>query len=179
LVARVRLGDEGAFHSLFEAYYTALCDFAQTYLHSPELAEELVQTVFLRIWEHRVRWEPTTSVRAYLFAACRNQALGVLKHERIVLRAAQRARSEEVVLGSGGAAPLPDEAVQAAELARALGSAVDALPERRRLVVICRWRHQLSYAEIAQVLGISVKTVEVQMGRALASLRKQLARFER
>jgi len=97
LVARVRLGDEGAFQSLFEAYYATLCDFAQSYLHSPELAEELVQTVFLRIWEHRVRWEPTTGVRAYLFAACHNQALGVLKHERIVLRAAQRARSEEVV----------------------------------------------------------------------------------
>ena len=61
LVARVRLGDEGAFQSLFETYYATLCDFAQSYLHSPELAEELVQTVFLRIWEHRVRWEPTTS----------------------------------------------------------------------------------------------------------------------
>jgi RNA polymerase sigma-70 factor (ECF subfamily) len=46
-------------------------------------------------------------------------------------------------------------------------------------VVICRWRHQLSYAEIAQVLGISVKTVEAQMGRALATLRTQLARLER
>jgi RNA polymerase sigma-70 factor (ECF subfamily) len=96
-----------------------------------------------------------------------------------VLRAAERARSEQVALGAGRAGPLPDEAVQAAELARALGAAVDALPERRRLVVICRWRHQLSYAEIAQVLGISVKTVEVQMGRALAALRTQLARLER
>ena len=55
--------------------------------------------------------------------------------------------------------------------------AVLALPERRRMVVVLRWRHQMSYAEIASVLGISVKTVEVQMGRALASLRKQLGHF--
>jgi hypothetical protein len=54
LVARVRLGDEDAFQSLFETYYATLCDFAQSYVHSPALAEELVQTVFLRIWEHRV-----------------------------------------------------------------------------------------------------------------------------
>jgi RNA polymerase sigma-70 factor (ECF subfamily) len=124
LVVRVRLGDEGAFQSLFETYYTTLCDFVHSYLHSPESAEELVQIVFLRIWEHRPSWEPTTSVRAYLFEACRNQALGVLKHERIVVRTAQRALSEELALGSGGAAPLPDEELQAAKLAAVLQAAV-------------------------------------------------------
>ena len=54
-----------------------------------------------------------------------------------------------------------------------------ALPERRRMVVVLRWQHQMSHTEIANVLGISVKTVEVQMGRALASLRKQLGHFNR
>ena len=83
-MARVRLGEESAFESLFEAYYASLCDFVQSFLHSAESAEEVVQTVFLRIWEQRATWEPTTGVRAYLFAACRNQALGILKHERVV-----------------------------------------------------------------------------------------------
>src|SRR6266566_1881386 len=174
-VARIRLADEGAFKSLFQAYYASLCAFVQSYVRSPDLAEELVQTVFLQIWQHRATWEPTTGARAYLFAACRNQALGALRHERVVARAAQRATREEITLGAAAARMGPDEEVQASELAAALREAVDRLPERRRIVVILRWQQQMSYAEIAGVLGISVKTVEVQMGRALAFFRQQLA----
>ena len=177
-VARVRLGDERAVESLFEAYYPALCDFVQSYLGSPDSAEDVVQTVFLRIWEHRATWEPVSGVRAYLFAACRNRALGALKHDRVVARSAARVTSEQVAWVSGRG-DLPDEAVQAVELAQALRAAVDRLPERRRTVVILRWQHQMSYAEIACVLGISVKTVEVHIGRALAFLRKHLVHLQR
>jgi RNA polymerase sigma-70 factor, ECF subfamily len=178
-VARVRLGDELAVASLFEAYYPALCDFVRSYLRSPESAEDVVQTVFLRIWEHRATWQPTNGVRAYLFAACRNRALGALKHDRVVARSAARVTSELVAGASGRGDPAPDEAALALELARALRVAVDALSERRRTVVILRWQHQMSYAEIASVLGISVKTVEVHIGRALASLRKHLVHLRR
>ncbi|HEV2751544.1 MAG TPA: RNA polymerase sigma-70 factor [Gemmatimonadales bacterium] len=178
-VARIRLGDEGAFESLFHAYYARLCDFAQSYVRSPDVAEELVQTVFLRIWEHRATWEPITGARAYLFAACRNQALGLLKHQRVVARVARRATREGIPLGIAAARVGPDDALQASELARVLRDAVDKLPERRRLVVILRWQQQMSHAEIARVLGISVKTVEVQMGRAFAFFRRQLAHLRR
>jgi RNA polymerase sigma-70 factor (ECF subfamily) len=178
-VARVRLGDERAVESLFEAYYAALCDFVQSFLRSPDSAEDVVQTVFLRIWEHRATWQPTSGVRAYLFAACRNRALGALKHDRVVARSAARVTSELVACATGHGGMAPDEAVQAGELARALRSAVDALPERRRTVVILRWQHQMSYAEIACVLGISVKTVEVHLGRAFAFLRKHLVHLRR
>jgi RNA polymerase sigma-70 factor (family 1) len=178
-VARVRLGDERAVESLFEAYYPALCDFVQSYLHSPEAAEDVVQTVFLRIWEHRATWDPATGVRAYLFAACRNRALGALKHDRVVARTAARVTSELVVWAGGLGTLAADEAVQAGELARTLHAAVNTLPERRRTVVILRWQHQMSYAEIAAVLGISVKTVEVHVGRALAFLRKHLVHLQR
>jgi len=159
---------------LFHAYYAPLCDFVQSFVHSPDLAEELVQTVFLRIWEHRHTWEPRVGVRAYLFAACRNQALGVLKHERVIARVAQRAMREGIPLGIAVTQVGPEDELHASELADALREAVDRLPERRRLVVILRWQHQMSYAEIAQVLGISVKTVEVQLGRAFAFFRAQL-----
>ena len=173
-VGRIRLGDEGAFESLFQAYYAPLCDFVQSFVHSPDLAEELVQTVFVRIWEHRHTWEPRAGVRAYLFAACRNQALGVLKHERVVARVVQHASREGIPLGIAVTHVGPDDELHASELADALREAVDRLPERRRHVVILRWQHQMSYAEIAQVLGISVKTVEVQLGRAFAFFRAQL-----
>jgi len=174
-VARIRLADGDAFEALFHAYYARLCDFVQSYVRSPDLAEELVQTVFLRVWEHRATWEPTTGVRAYLFAACRNQALGAVKHERVVALVARRAICEDIALGIAAPPMGPDDALQATELTAVLREAVNRLPERRRIVVILRWQQQMSYAEIARVLGISVKTVEVQLGRALASFRRQLA----
>jgi len=176
-VARIRLADERAFESLFHAYYAALCDFVQSYVRSPDVAEELVQAVFLRIWEHRATWEPATGARAYLFAACRNQALGGLKHERVVARVARQATSEEIALGVAAPRMGADRELQASELTAAFRAAVSRLPERRRIVVILRWQHQMSHAEIARVLGISVKTVEVQIGRALAFFRQQLAHF--
>lgn len=174
-LSRIRLGDASAFESLFHAYYPALCDFVWSYVRSRDVAEELVQSVFLWIWEHRATWEPTGGVRAYLFAGCRNQALGVLKHERVVSRIARRAIQEGIPLGIAEARLAPDEELQAAQLRDAFREAIDLLPERRRLTVILRWQQQMSHAEIARVMGISVKTVEVQLGRALAFFRKRLA----
>jgi len=178
LAARVRAGDEAAFDQLFTANYPALCDFVVGYVHAPDIAEELVQNVFLRIWEHRARWDPVGGARAYLFAACRHQALDHLKHDRIVARLADRASQEQLIHGLGSPPMRPDEAIQAAELSRALRHAVEQLPERRRLVVVLRWQHQLSYQEIADVLEISVKGVKTQFARAIAALRKHFTSWQ-
>jgi RNA polymerase sigma-70 factor (ECF subfamily) len=175
-VERIRAGDESAFEALFTGYYTALCEFAQSYLHAPEASEELVQSIFLRIWEHRSEWQPE-GIRAYLFAACRNGARDYQQHQRIVKRFEDRSSVEDLPAGHGNPPARPDEEVQAVELEAAFRKAVQELPERRRLVVVLRWEHHLSHAEIASVLGISVKTVETQFGRAIATLRKGLARF--
>jgi RNA polymerase sigma-70 factor (ECF subfamily) len=174
---RIREGDEAVFEQLFKAYYRALCDFVYGYLRSRETAEEIVQTVFLRIWEKRESWEPVTGIRAYLFAACRNQALDHLRHRRIVDRT-MVAEGGIVSEESGPARPpRPDEAIHASELSDALRRAVDGLPERRRAVLVLRWQHHLSNLEIARTLGISVKGVEAHVTRALAGLRERLAAF--
>lgn len=171
---RIRAGDEAAFEELFKGYYRPLCDFVYGYLRSRETAEELVQTVFLRIWEKRENWEPVTGIRAYLFAACRNQALDHLRHRRIVDRVMVASHGTESEL-SGPARP--DEAIHAAELSEALRRAVGELPERRRAVLVLRWQHHLTNLEIARALGISVKGVEAHVTRALAGLRERLAAF--
>lgn len=163
----IRAGDEKAFEDLFKAYYRALCAFTNGYVHSPDTAEELVQTIFLRLWEKRESWEPVTGIRAYLFAACRNQALDHLKHRRVVDRVT-RAAGEMESQEAGSRQPVqPDEAMQATELQEVLRLAVDQLPERRRAVIVLRWQHHLSNLEIARALGISVKGVEAHVTRAL------------
>lgn len=177
LVERIAEGDERAFEQLFDAQYAALCDFAASYVRAPDIAEEIVQTVFLRIWERRRTWEPTGGVRAYLFTACRNAAFDYLSHESVVRRTEVTAASAGDVPALGYVPRAPDDAAMADELTNALRAAVEALPERQRAVMMLRWQHQLGPTEIARVLGITVKGVESHVLRALADLRQQLAKF--
>lgn len=170
LAARIRRGDERAFEAMFLEHYASLCEFVDTYVRAPDVAEEVVQAVFLRIWEGRESWDPKSGARAYLFAACRNQALDVLRHDQIVARSVQTAA--DLGVGQGSVPAAADAALEAAELGDRLRTVVAALPERRRLVVVLRWQHQLSNPEIARILGISVKGVEMQFSRALADLRR-------
>jgi RNA polymerase sigma-70 factor (ECF subfamily) len=172
LAARIRAGDEGAFEELFLDHYASLCRFVDSYVRAPDVAEEIVQAVFLRLWEQRRWWDPHGSPRAYLFASCRNQAVDALRHEQIVARSI--AESGELGIGSSSRPRLADAEIEAADLADKLRAVVAELPERRRLVVVLRWQHQLSNPEIARILGISVKGVEMQFSRALADLRRRL-----
>jgi RNA polymerase sigma-70 factor (ECF subfamily) len=177
VAARIRAGDEAAFEELFDLYCRPLCDFARGYVHCPDVAAEIVQDLFLRIWSHRSTWNVDQGIRPYLFMSCRNAALNHLKHEGVVTRVADRAKREHFIPALGEAPRRPDEESEASELAAAVRVAVHGLAERRRLVVILRWEHHLSHAEIAQILGISIRGVETQFARAMATLRERLATF--
>ena len=166
----IRAGDSSAFETLFRAYYAPLCSFAYRYLGARDLAEEIVQEVFLCIWERRESWNVRTSVRSYLLTAVRNAALSYLRHERVVRRREAEVRDfHEVVAAS------PEVRALEAETVVAVRQAIGRLPDRCRLVFTLHREQGLTYAEVAEVLGISPRTVEVHIGRALKSLRKGLA----
>jgi RNA polymerase sigma-70 factor (ECF subfamily) len=169
-VERVRTGDADAFEALFHEYHAPLCAFAYRYLGARDLAEEVVQEVFLLVWERRATWEIRTSIRSYLFTAVRNAALSYLRHERVV-------RNRETEVRDLFHAPARSEEAETVEpeTIAAVRQAVGRLPERCRQVFLLHREQGLTYAEVADVLGISPRTVEVQIGRALKSLRKALA----
>jgi RNA polymerase sigma-70 factor (family 1) len=172
LVGRIQRGEDAAFAILFRTHYASLCDFVNSLLRAPDVAEEVVQSVFLSVWEHRRSWNPQGDARAFLFASCRNRAVDLLRHERIVARTEQQGTAMGV--GNWSTSQPTDAGVEAEELSERLREAVARLPERRRLVVILRWQHQLTNPEIASVLRISVKGVEMQFSRALVDLRRHL-----
>lgn len=173
LVLQVRAGDEAAFEQLFRRYYNPLCVFVAGYIRDKELAEELVEAVFVRIWQQRDRWKVTTNLRAYLYAAARYQVLDYRRHAAVVGRVREQCVREAVSPGQGRIAN-PQEQYEMVELDAAIREAVAGLPERCRQVFVLRWQHHLSYAEIADALGIAVKTVETQIARALKALRTKL-----
>ena len=173
LARRVRDGDEAAFEQIFRTYYARLVTFACAKLGSQALAEEMVQDVFLRIWKRREQWVVERSLAAYVFRAVRNRVLNARRSIRLEVSYAADAANEIEV----ETAECCDDRLRDAEIGAALAHALALMPDRPRQVFVLSRRQGLSYAEIAEVLGIAVKTVEMHMGRALAQLRISLSEW--
>jgi RNA polymerase sigma-70 factor (ECF subfamily) len=123
----------------------------------------------LELWRRRESLASDGSAQAYLFQAARNRVLNHLRHLKI------EQRSEPEIAGDSSSTPHADAEVTHEELSAAVQDAVRSLPDRCREVFELSRVHGLKYAEIATELGISVKTVEAQMGKALRTLRERLA----
>ena len=169
LLERLRRGDASAFDTIFRTWYGPLVGTAERMLRDRAVAEELVQDVMLELWRRRESLAADGSPQAYLFQATRNRVLNHLRHLKI------EQRSEPEIRGEGSSAPQADSALVHEELDVAVQQAVQSLPDRCREVFELSRVHGLKYAEIAKALGISVKTVEAQMGKALRTLRERLA----
>jgi RNA polymerase sigma-70 factor (ECF subfamily) len=173
LVRRIRAGDERALEAVFRAHYAGMASFVQRFVRSPDVAEELVQDLFLKLWAKREQLSEIETFRTYLFRAARNHALNYLRRQKLE----RRWQEEHVDDEEAASTPLADEDASEHEVAAAVREAIDRLPPRCREVFLLSRDGGLTYAEIARTLDISVKTVETQMGRALKSLRGALQRY--
>lgn len=174
LLDRIRAGDMAAFEGLFHAMHGPLVAFAVRYVGDGGRAEELVQDLFFDLWRSRTEWQVRGSLRSYLFGAVRNRALNVRRRDAVESDWAADEAQESV--RALHAAPAPIDAVyESAELIDQVRTAIAALPERCALTMQLRWHEGLSYGEIADILGISVKGVENQLARGLKALRARFA----
>lgn len=171
LLARLRAGDQAAFDALFRAWYAPLVRQAERLVGARAAAEEIVQDALLELWRRRETLDPAGTAQAYLFQTVRNRAYNALRHARV----ADRAAPQLTVEATARPAPAPDAEVSTGELEAAIAEAVASLPPRCREVFTLSRANGLTYAEIAGALGVSVKAVEAQMGRALRTLRERLA----
>ncbi len=167
-IANAWMHDERAFEELFRSHYESLCRSANLLLNDADEAEEMVQNVFVTLWEKRSRLEITTSVKSYLYRSIRNASLNRIKHEKV-----KREYTTEQELLSAPAAPASHQLLQK-ELQVQISLVIASLPEQCRLIFKMSRFEEMKYAEIADELGISVKTVENQMGKALKILRTKL-----
>ena len=172
LLERIRAGDSDAFDTVFRANYAALVGSAERILGRRDVAEEIVQDVMLELWRRRETLAVEDSLRGYLFRATRNRSLNHLRHGAIEKRAEPELAANRAESGSSAHAALVEEEIEVA-----VKRAVADLPARCREVFELSRVHGLRYSEIATTLGISVKTVEAQMGKALRLLRERLAQW--
>lgn len=175
LAARVSSSDKGAFDELYLRYHSTLWRYAYRYVRSDAIADEIVQDVFLAIWENRSGWKIREGVDRYLYTSVRNAAIRYLKRETL----AERWTEENVVnqRQSPREEPRIEDAIVTGELDRALAKAVEEMTPARRRVVKLRFGYELDYAEIAEILGISVEAATIQVARAREALKKVRERF--
>jgi RNA polymerase sigma factor (sigma-70 family) len=174
LVECIRTGDTLAFDRLFLDYYQRLWVFAYELTSSRDHAEEVVQDVFTTIWTRRTEWEVLHGIAAYLFGAVRNRIYKERRHGAIVRRVADRVLGGDTLPAHGSPPADPAESATTADLLARLEVAIARMPIGRRTALLLRWREQLTYDEIARIMGTSSKAVSFQLSRAREELRPLL-----
>jgi len=163
---------EFMFEQVFKSNFKGLHSYAYTILKDEMIAEEMVQNVFYKIWEKKENLFIQTSVTAYLYRSVYHESLNYLKHRK-VKEAYQSYAMHQMKNQSDNA----EKKILLSELEQKLEKALNELPEQCRTIFQMSRYEELKYQEIADRLGISIKTVENQMGKALKQLRLKLADF--
>lgn len=167
LLSAVRQGEQKAFDTLFRKYYPMLCAYAHRFIELED-AEEIVQDSFLWIWENRETLVIETSLGSYLFKMVYRRTLNRLAHIDVTQRADTRFYQEMQAM-------LQDtDFYQIEELTERIEEAIAALPESYREAFVMHRFREMSYKEIAEVLGVSPKTVDYRIQQALKLLRLDL-----
>lgn len=170
IVKKMIEGDIDSFKYFFDKYYNDLCNFVNIYLHDKVLAEEIVQDIFVYLWGNKENLRINTSVKAYLFTASKLKSLNHLRdtrnQKRIIDQLGKSAASDTI--------DFDDSFVDTEEFRKILDTAIEQLPPKCKKIFLLSKKEELSNKEIAEQLGISVKTVENQMTVALKKLREYL-----
>jgi RNA polymerase sigma-70 factor (ECF subfamily) len=161
--------DSTSFEALFKSQYALMCSFAKRYLDSAEAAEEAVSEVFYKIWKNRAQINIKTSAKYYLYASVRNMAIDLRRQSKSQFHVSDECLSMQAYPG-----PTAAETLIGAETQQKIDSAILRLPTQCRKVFQLSRQDGLKYQEIANQLGISIKTVETQMTRALKQLRVEV-----
>lgn len=163
LIERIAtLADQNAYKELFRTYYKPLSQFADSILRNKESAEEVASDVFLNVWKNRERLLQITNVKVYLYVSTKNTALNYLAREQKTKHFSLDDLSVEVSLSDIS----PEELLISREMMRKLQSAVNSLPPKRKLIYKLIREDGLRYKEVAQILDISVNTIDVHMANA-------------
>ena len=161
---------KSGFEILFKKHYAVLCAYTYGFVADYSLCEDIVQEVFFKLWTDKQKINIDTSVKSYLYSAARNTALNYIKHQKVKRQYEKVNNNESNYTEQSQEAQLIGK-----ELNAKIQSAINNLPTERRRIFLMSRMDELKYKEIAEKLGISIKTVENQMGKALAALRKDLS----
>jgi RNA polymerase sigma-70 factor (ECF subfamily) len=186
LMARVAKGDKRAFEALVKRHQSRVLNLIYRFIGYKAKAEDLAQEVFIRVWEAAGRYKPTAKFNTWIYRITANLCLNELKSARrrnlffFSFSGGKGESSDDQYLElHANKAQSPEEILIAAERNRQVSAVLRSLPANQRLAVILKRYEDLSYVEIAQILGCSVSAVDSLLVRAKRNLRKNLAPYEK
>lgn len=170
--ARIKRGDIAAFEQLYRSTYPALLGFARSYVKDDAVAQDVVQDAFTSMWRRRSKLDTEGSIKAYLYKVVRNKALNAIRNDSLrSVRQSEYADEATDVVD-------PVDTVDATQLRGKLNAWIEALPERQREALMLSRFDGLSHSEIADVMGVSARTVNNHLVSALRFLRNKVTAFE-
>jgi RNA polymerase sigma-70 factor (family 1) len=172
LMQEIKADNMFAFDVLYKKYCKKVYKFGYSILKSTEEAENLMQDVFLSLWENRHKVEKDSSIKSYVFTITYNSAISTLR---------KKVRESEFVEYLKSLQEIREEPVDAGleykELTNKLEKIINELPRRQKEVYLMHRVEGLKYIEIADLLNISVNTIENHMSRALKTIREKLGNY--
>ncbi|HVG40537.1 MAG TPA: RNA polymerase sigma-70 factor [Chitinophagaceae bacterium] len=171
LIGLLATRDKSAYEMVFKTYFKPLHAYAFSIVKDEAAAEEMVQNIFLKLWERAGNLTIAGSLAAYLYRAVHNESLNYHKHNKV------KAAYQLQVSYKRGNEPDASVKIGLKELETKLAVAMNDLPEQCRTIFQLSRFEELRYREIADKLQISIKTVENQMGKALRLLRERLVDY--
>lgn len=160
--------DDAGMEKLFREFFPSLMAFSMKILGDEDAARDVVQQVFIRLWERRDNLDMNTSLKSYLFTSVHNRSLNVIR---------DRGKFSEGEVPEEAVELNPRRQMEVLEMEARIREVVQGLPEKCREIFEMNRFEGLKYGEIAEKLGISVKTVENQVSKALKILREKLANY--
>ena len=183
LMLKFQKGDKASFEILMRKYYPRILNFVYRYSRSREIAEDLTQEVFLKVFKTASRYQPQSKFRTWLYTIAKNTSLNELRaRKRITVSLDENLKSGEDEFQrqiEDTTEINPDEQALHNEMAATVKEAISALPENQRLAVILRRYENLSYEEIAKTMNVTPKAVKSLLNRAKENLKQKLAKFAR
>lgn len=164
LLQQIAAGDQAAFRQVYFGFYKRLYHFALAIVKTREPAEEIVEDVFIRIWQQREELPSIRNLRVYLYTATKNTALNYLSKKA---KASITEPFDHIQIDLNGSVVTPEQILITAEMYKKIQKAVEALPPRCKMIFKLVREDGLRYKEIAEILNISVNTIDAQMAIAV------------
>jgi RNA polymerase sigma-70 factor (family 1) len=165
-IQKLKSGDRSAYKNLFSQYYSWLCNYVYKLTNDNSIAEDLVQEVFINLWEKREQINISSSLKNYLFRACHNQFLQHLRKEKIRIKFLNSIQYEVLFDNYDSESKKIHE-----DKLEKLNSLISQLPPKCKDIFTKSKLQKMKYKDIAIELNISIKTVENQMSKALKFLK--------
>lgn len=170
----LREGDENTYIRLFRQYYVCLCAYSQKYVCRKDIAEEIVTDIFYSLWKNRSDLNITTSIKSYLFKAAFNNSILYLRTLEKEKKLADFLMDADLPEFSLSPDEMSERSIMREDFYEKMETAVSNLPPQQQQAFRLKRFEGKKNREIADIMGLAVKTVEMHLARAMVNLREEL-----